>query len=128
MSSAFDNLSVIHHQNLVRVFKPNQTMRNEQRSFSAHQSEQCFQHLSFRQCIQIGSRLIQNQNRRVFDDGARYGESLAFLRRSIAIPARDQCVVAFGQSHDKVMGFAAPRAAASTSSLVTRRRAMRRFS
>src|SRR5581483_182024 len=61
MLAAFDHASVFNHHNFIRAIQGGETMRDEQRRTSAHQTLRRFAQLRFEFGVNARGRLVQNQ-------------------------------------------------------------------
>src|ERR1700685_477774 len=78
-------------------------MRNHKHRAAAHQIMQGGLHQSLRLTIQRGGGFVQNQDRRIFQDGARNRDALAFSSGETYATLANHFVVTLGQRMDEVM-------------------------
>src|SRR5205807_6623500 len=53
--------------------------------------------------IERGGRLVEQDDRRILDQGARYGDALALAARQLQAALADLSVVAVGKSRDEIV-------------------------
>ena len=75
--SAFDNASMIENENLIGIGHRRQAVRNDERRAAGAQCVEGALDLGLRLGIERARRLIEDQDRRILQDGARDGDALA---------------------------------------------------
>ena len=66
MRAALIEPAIFQDQDLVHIFKPNQAMSDEQGCSAAHYIEKRIQYLLLSERVKIGGGLIEDQDRRIF--------------------------------------------------------------
>jgi len=77
VGATLHDAGISDHENHIRVADGGQVMRDKHRRPALHQASQRRDNRLLRRRIQIGRRLIQNQNRCIADDGPRNRDALA---------------------------------------------------
>ena len=85
------------HQDFVGRLQPHQPVGDEQRCASRRQILQGGQHFPLGEGVQVGRRFVQNQDRRILEDGAGNGQSLALPPAQAQPLLPDPGIVALGQ-------------------------------
>ena len=81
MGSLLVILSVVDHDNPVRIFNSRKTVRNDERGTALQQAFDSLLHLNFCLCVDAGRRLVENQNPRIRHHRSGKGEKLARVRK-----------------------------------------------
>lgn len=105
VGSLLENLSVVDHENPVRIFNSRKTVRNDERGTALQQAFDSLLHLNFCLCVDAGRRLVENQNPRIRHHRSGKGEKLALAVGKTGTALADLGVVAVRQFYDKVMGM-----------------------
>ena len=103
MGALLDDLSVIDHQDLVRVFHGLQPVSDHDNCFLRCQCLNGLHQLIFILRIHIGSGLIQEDHRRVLHHRPGDGDALFFTSGKRSPTLADHRLIAFGQSHNEVV-------------------------
>ena len=123
MSSAWVPLSRIwpssRHQDFIGSADCSEAMRNDKSRAADHQVGKRFLDVHFGFGVEFGSRLIENQNRRILQDSAGDGDALALAAAQTRTAFADHRVVALRKLQ---MKSAASAALAAASSLFPSRR------
>ena len=92
-----DDAAAVEHQQPVERPHRRQPVRDDERGAAHHQPLHRLldQHLRFR--IEAGRRLVEDQDRRIGEEGARDGHALALAARQLDAALADQRLVALGQ-------------------------------
>src|SRR5579862_1245299 len=80
-------------------------MRNNDRSLPFHQTVERLEYQFLRFSIEPGAWLVENQDRRVPDHRASYGDALALPAREAHAAFADEGVIAFRHFLDKLAGI-----------------------
>lgn len=105
VGSLLENLSVVDHENPVRIFNSRKTVRNDERGTALQQAFDSLLHLNFCLCVDAGRRLVENQNPRIRHHRSGKGEKLALAVGKTGTALADLGVIAVRQLYDKVMGM-----------------------
>src|SRR5579863_422419 len=95
--TALDDLAVMEYDNLVRVANGRDTMRDEERRTVLHHAAQTAQDLFLGLRINARERVIEDQDARVADHGARNRRALLLAARKRQAALAHQRVKAFGE-------------------------------
>ena len=86
MGALLNNGAVLHHQNQIGAFNGGQSVRNNKGSAPLHQGQECLLNSHLRSGINRGSRLIQDQHRRIAQHNAGDTKQLLLsLRQAAAV-------------------------------------------
>lgn len=88
MRAFLNNPAIVNDDDFVSVLNGRQAMGDNKDGTVLHQVVNGFLNHGFRLVVQCGSRLVQNDNRRIFDKSAGNGQTLALARRTTARPFR----------------------------------------
>src|SRR5450631_85502 len=104
VGAALANLAVFENENFVGSADGGQAMGDDEGGAADHQVGQGFLHVHFRFGVEFGGGFVENQNRRVFEDGAGDGDALALAAAETGAAFTDYGVVALGEFRDEVGG------------------------
>src|SRR5439155_773757 len=103
VSSAFRNLSVLEHDDAVGPAHGRKPVRDEEGRAALGQSVQGLQQSVFGFDVERAGRLVEDQNGRVLQQGARNRNALALAAGERRPALADHGVVAVGQTHDELV-------------------------
>ncbi|CSC42177.1 Uncharacterised protein [Vibrio cholerae] len=108
MSTLLNNLAFIEHDQAIHRRDGRQTVGNCNHSFALHQFIEALLNRRFHFRIERGSRLIQYQQWRIFEQNARDRNSLTLPAGEFDATFTDLCIVTavamrIGQTEDKLM-------------------------
>ena len=83
MRAHFNDAAMLHHHHAIGVLNGAEPVRHDQSGAALHEALQGFLHQPFRLVVQRRCGLIQQQDRRVFVNGARNGQALALPARKL---------------------------------------------
>src|SRR5437764_8572594 len=101
--AVFDNAPLVQDDDLVDVAQRAQPMRDREHRAPLDQRLQGMHDLGFGLHVQAGRRLIQDQDRRVAQDGARDGQALPLAAGEVLALLAHPRLVALGQRQDRLM-------------------------
>ena len=101
--AAFDDASLVHHANFVGLTNGGQTVRHNDGCAILHQIFERALHQAFAFGIECRSGFVENQNRRIAQDGACDADALPLSAREPTAAVADVGFVALLGSHDKVV-------------------------
>ena len=84
MRPLFNDLSVSHDEDAIRLPDGGEPVRNNKAGAALHHSGKRALHINFRACIDAARRFIQNQHRRIGEHYARDTQQLALPLGEIA--------------------------------------------
>ena len=102
MAAGFDDLTVIYHHDFVRVANRRQPVRNNKHRAVFHQIVNRFLNHGFRFVVQSRRRLVQHDNRRIFDKRPRYCNPLFLSAGKQYAALADLCVQPLIKRTDKL--------------------------
>ena len=105
MFSAFHNFTFVEHVNLVGILDGRQAVGDGNGGSGLHQPFQRLLYQPFAFGVEGGSRFIQYQDGRVFQNGPCDGDTLALSSGKAASPVTDVGVVPVFRFHDEVVGI-----------------------
>ena len=76
MRALGDDAAAVHDHDAVRFQHGRQAMRDDQRGPALHQPFQCALYGAFALCVQRAGRLVQQQDRSIFQQGSGDGDAL----------------------------------------------------
>ena len=103
VGALFNNITFIHHQNLVGIFNRRQTMSNDKTGAVLQQATHGALNEQLGTSIDRTGRLVQNENLRVADESTGNGEQLLLPLRNIGAFFVEHGLVAIGQGANKVI-------------------------
>jgi hypothetical protein len=101
MTPLFDDPPILQHQDAIRALDGRKPMRDDQRGAPRHQRLERGLDMTLSLGVERRGRLIQNQNRRVLEHGARNGQTLTLTTREQYAMVADQSIEALGQRLDE---------------------------
>ena len=105
MTSPLHDFAFVHHTDEVGILDGREAVGNHQRRAVAHEVFERLLHKPFRLGIESRRSLVENQDRRVLQDGPGDAHPLALSARQAAAPVADAGIVSLLGSHDKVVGI-----------------------
>ena len=93
----------MHHANLVRITNRREPVCNHDRRTVTHQVLQSLLHQAFRLGVERRSRLVEDQDRRVLQNGTCNTDTLALSARQLTAAVTDISIVSIFACHDKIM-------------------------
>ena len=109
-----DDAAIIHHIDAVGAADGGEPVGDQDRGAPGHQPLQRHLHLRLALGVERAGGLVEQQDRRVLQEGPGDRDALALAARQPQARLADRGVVALGQGHDELVAAAA-RAAASIS-------------
>ena len=103
MRPLLGDFSAFDHENHVRVADRAQMVRDDDRGAAGHEVLERLDDRLFGRRVERGRRLVENQNRRVADDGAGDGDALALAAGEGHAAVADHGRVALRHRHDEVV-------------------------
>ena len=103
--AAFDDFSFVEDADFVGVLDGAQTVCDGDGRAGLHQSFERFLHETFRFGVEGRGRFVEDEDGRVFEDGASDADALALSAGETAAPVADHGVVALFGLHDEVMSI-----------------------
>ena len=94
----------IQHDDLIGLCHRRETMGNDDRGAVLHQAVERLLNDGLTLRVHVRGGLIEDQDRRIFQDGAGYCETLPLPSRQLLTPLADDGVVAGGEVEDEVVG------------------------
>ena len=76
MTSLFNDISVIHEQNAVRIADCGKPVRDDKGRSSLHERRHCLTDFRFGARVYAGGCFVENQNRRIAKKHSRDGQKL----------------------------------------------------
>ena len=107
--SALDDLSVMHHEQQVRLPHRCQPMRHHKHRVPLPQAFQGTEHRRLRLRVERGGRFVQDQNRRALQERPCQRESLALTARKRDAALADRRLIALWHCADELVGFGLAR-------------------
>ena len=109
MRALFDDASVLQHEDLIRGKDRGETVGDQDTGAGAHQRVDGSLDRGLRDGIQGGCRLVKDQQRRVLEQDAGYGDPLALAAGQSQAPVSHEGVKALRQTayHAEDIGFSA---------------------
>src|SRR5690606_35572178 len=107
--TALDDAALIEDENLVGVGDGRQAVGNDEGRASATKRIESALDLAFRLRVERAGRLVEDQNRRLLQDGPRDRNALALAAGQGSAPLAGESVVAVRFAHDETMGLCEPR-------------------
>ncbi len=104
VAAVFDNSALVKHQNAVHFAQGGKPVGNRQHRFALHQVGQRFLNMALALAVQRRSRFVKNQDRRVFQNGARYRNPLSFAAGKNHPAVAYFGLVTIGEFADKNIG------------------------
>ena len=104
MRALLDDAPALHHQDAVGVDDGGEAMGDDERRAARHQRIERALHERFVFRVERGSRLVEQQHRRVFQDRAGDRQPLPLAARQRDAALADQRVVALRQRLDEKVG------------------------
>src|SRR6266853_3712090 len=98
-----DDLAAVEDENAVGVANRGQAVRDHERRAAGAQPPQGGKHDLFGNGVERRRGFVEDQDRRVLDDGARYAEALAFAAGQAAAGLGDFGVVALREVRDELV-------------------------
>src|SRR5260370_39732615 len=98
MRSALGDSAVDQDNDLVGVADRRGTVRNQNRRTAFHDSPQSSEDALLGLRVHGGERIVEDQNSRIADDGARYGGPLLLAAGESYAPLADHGLVGLGES------------------------------
>ena len=127
--SFFLYLPVVQDDDPVRILDGLEPVRNGYDGAAFDERVDGFLHFHFIFGVKGGSRFVQQDDRRVLQDGAGNGYALLLPARQGAASFAHHRVIAFGQPHDEVVAAgAAAMISSSVASVLPKRMLLRRVS
>ena len=102
-------LALIENENLIGIGDRRQPVRDDERRAAAAKRVEGPLDLGLRLGIERARCLIEDEDRRVLQDGARDGDALALAARQRGAALADHEVIAAGLAHDEVVRLREPR-------------------
>src|SRR5439155_32942 len=90
-------------EDAVGVAQGGEAVRDDEHRAAAHEVGQRLLHHELALGVEVRGRLVQDQDRRIFQEGARDGEPLALPAREPHAALADERVVAVGAGEDEVL-------------------------
>ncbi len=97
------NTAFVHDQDPVKILHAAKPVRNEKAASSDCELEQALQDVGLCQGVQVGGRLVQDQERRVLEDDSRDSEALPFAGAQGGAVLADERAITFGQGLDEIV-------------------------
>ena len=115
MRAFLDDRAGLHHQNALRVDDGREAMGDDERRAPLHQRLERALHERLVLGVERGGRFVQQQHRRVLEDGAGDGDALALAARDRRAALAERRIVALRQSGNEAVrrGLRAAAAIAS---------------
>ena len=104
MIAGFADLAVVEHDDTVRIADGGKPVCDDERGASVHQVQHRFLNVHFCACIYTGCRLVENQNFRVGEDGARNGKKLTLPVADVATGFGKLRIISLRHPLDKGVG------------------------
>ena len=101
--SAVNNLPFLQNDNLICVLNGRQTMCNHQQGLSFGKGHDGFLDFIFILRVSEGSCLVQNHNRRIFQDCSRNSNSLLFSAGEPLASITGRGIISFFQSNNEII-------------------------
>ena len=101
----FHNLALVHHAYLGGVFDGGEAVGYDEGSAVLHQVVEGLLDQKFRLRVEGRSGFVEDEYRRILEDGAGYGDALALAAGETAAAVADIGVIAFFGGHDEVVGI-----------------------
>src|SRR6516165_66278 len=102
VAAGFHKLSAIEHREEVGVANGREPVRNNDRRAVAHQRVEGAANLGFADRIQMRGRLVEDQGRRVLQEGAGNCDALTLPPRQLNAALADHCVETLWEAFDKI--------------------------
>ena len=103
MRALFDDAAMVEHDDAIGLLHGRQPVCYHDRRAAGHCGFQRSLHHSLALCIQRAGRFVQQQQRRIFQYGARDGDALPLTARQPHAALAKEGFVAFRQGSQKVM-------------------------
>src|ERR1041384_1290645 len=84
-------------------------MRDQERGFPSQRFKESIEHLLFRLRVEIRRRLIEDQDRCIFEQSAGNCQSLAFSAGEAESLFADECIITSGKAGNEVMDLSEAR-------------------
>src|SRR5207248_4885154 len=97
------DFTVLHTEQNSAVLQRAEAMGNDERGTAPDQPLSCLHDRSFRFEINRTCRLVQNQDRSVFQECPRESDALPFASREGRTAFADDSLITIGKSHDKIV-------------------------
>lgn len=105
MGAFFDETAFLHDEDLIGMTDRGEPMRDDDDRFSLHQPLKRFLDQIFVLRIAEGRRLVQHNDRRIFDDGAGNRDALALAAGEMDPFRADHGVIAVRQFADEIVAL-----------------------
>ena len=102
--SLLDQLAVVQDEDQVGVADRGQPVGDHERGAALHQVLERVEDHGLGLGVDRGGRLVEDQDRRVLDEGARHADALALAARELCAPLAELGLVAVRQARDEVVG------------------------
>ena len=106
-----DDAALVEDEDTVRIRHRREPVRDDEGRAPLAQRIERPLDLALGLGIERARRLVEDQDRRILQDGARNGDALAFAARKRLAPFADHELIAARLLHDEVVGFGQPRRA-----------------
>src|SRR5580704_3604997 len=109
MRAALANLPFFQHEDFIGSADCCQTMRDDEGGAADHQIGESFLYVHFRFGIEFRSGFVEDEDRRVLQDGAGNRDALALSAAEPGAPFADHSIVTLGQVSDEIGGESGAR-------------------
>src|SRR5688572_1532956 len=103
MSSLADDAAAVDDDNPIGILGGGQPVRDDQRGAALHESLERLLHQSLAFGIERARGLVEQQDGRILEDGARDRDALLLTTREARAALAEEAVVALGELFDELM-------------------------
>src|SRR5687767_11607089 len=101
MISTLDQPASLHYYDLVGVLTGGETMGDHKRCAVFHETDDRILHESFTLRVESRSSLVENEDRRIFQDSARDADALPLSSAHLTPAITDICLISARHLHDE---------------------------
>ena len=102
--AGFDNMSVLHNENNIRIHNGGKAVRDDEARAPSHHLGECALNTNFGARVNRGRCLVENEHRRQAEHNARYANKLLLPLRELLAALSDEGVVAVFQPLYEAVG------------------------